>query len=258
MSESPQIFERDYYQRLHDIEEHHGWARGVRAVMTELFRGRFTSHPPLRVLDVGCGTGFLLGDLEQYPLQGPVVGTDYSEHALRFCQGRGASQLALADAVRQPFAAASFDLVICIDTLQHLSPAGADAAALAEFTRLLRPGGWLYARTNSALGHVPLTGVDPNLYRRYRREELANLITIVGLHVERATYVNGLPGFWAMLREYRADTREAAAIGPSLTIRPVNPLMDRLVYAVLRAEAWMIGRGIDLPFGHSLAVLARK
>ena len=33
---SPQIFEREYYQRLYDIEEKHWWAQGMRDAMVAL------------------------------------------------------------------------------------------------------------------------------------------------------------------------------------------------------------------------------
>ena len=150
--------------------------------------------------------------------------------------------------------------MICIDTLQHLSPAGADHRALADFARVLRPGGLAYLRTNSALGRAPLKGVDPNLYRRYRRPELVGMFKKEGFLIERATYVNFLPSVWGSLREYLAPPpAETRAIGPGLAINlPASTLRSRLMYRVLKGEAWVIGRlGIDLGFGHSLAVLAR-
>jgi SAM-dependent methyltransferase len=259
-SDSPQIFEPAYYQRLYDIEQSHWWAVGMRDVMVNLFEKTVARHQQLRVLDSGCGTGYLFEFLRRYSVSGEVVGLDYSRHALRFCQERGANMLTLASAVEPPFASEAFDLIISIDTLQHLASPHADRKASEEFVRLLRPGGVLYLRTNSALGHVPLEGVDPNLYRRYRREEVVAMLNEVGLLVDRATYVNFLPSIWAMAREYLTVTRrKAAPIGPGLSIRPSRGgLVNSLLRHELKLEAWLIGRGIDLPFGHSLAVMAHK
>jgi SAM-dependent methyltransferase len=273
----PHIFEREYYQRLHDIEEQHGWAQGLRAAMDALLRRPVQGMGPLRVLDIGCGTGYLLNYLERYSLAGEPVGIDVSSYALEFCRERGATALAEASALTVPFAAGSFDLIICIDTIQHLTPAGADRQALTEFARLLRPGGLLYLRTNSAKGHVPLTGVDPDQYRRYRLEVVEEMLRSTGFAVERGTYVNAVPGGWAALREHwrawRAAqtqnsparskrTQQAAAIGPGLAIRP-HPAhlawLNRTLYGILALEAWLLGAlSLSLPFGHSIACVARR
>lgn len=259
----PQIFEPGYYQRLHDIEEQHWWAVGMRDAMPALLRQALAGKRQLRVLDIGCGTGYLLTQLRQYPLAGEPVGNHLSAHALRFCQRRGASAVAVASATQLPFAPASFDLIVCIDTLQHLSPAGADRKAIAEFARLLRPGGILYLRTNSARGHAPLHGVDPDQYRRYDLAAVTAMLRDAGLEVERATYLNMIPGLWAMLRErLRRGPRTVAAIGPGLAIRSYSPRLawlNRAMRNVLRFESWFLGRWrLDLPFGHSTAFVARQ
>jgi SAM-dependent methyltransferase len=259
MSSAPSIFQHDYYQRLYDIEANHWWARGMRRAMDALLHRPLQGRSNLRVLDLGCGTGLLLQYLQRYGVAGEVIGLDYSDHALRFCRQRGAQALLLGDAVQPPLADASFDLIIFLDTLQHLSPAGADQTALQACTRLLRPGGWLYLRTNSVLGHRPLQGVDPNQYRRYDRRRLRIMVREAGLQVHRATYLNCLPGLWAALGEYRRlPATDTPAIGPGLAIQvPRSRLKNRLMQGVLAVEATWV-RYADLPFGHSLAIVAQK
>jgi SAM-dependent methyltransferase len=259
----PHIFEPGYYERLYRIEEQHWWAAGMRDAMAALLDGDLKRHAPLRVLDAGCGTGYLFEYLRRYPLDGAPVGIDLSMHGLRFCRERGASALACASVVQLPFAAETFDLIICIDTIQHLSPAGADATTIREFARLLRPGGLLYLRTNSARGHAPLSGVDPDLYRRYDLPAVIAMLAGAGLQIERATYLNALPALWPALREYlRRGPQQAAPIGPGLTIRSYSrrlAWLNALLRQVSGIEAWVIGAlGQNLPFGHSTAFVARK
>ena len=104
---------------------------------------------PARVLDVGSGTGILLAALlEQLPGAGCVVEVDFAvemlrENARKFPDPRVSR--VCADALRLPAASGTFDLVLCFGILPHL---GDGAAALAEFLRVLKPGGAL------SVGHL--------------------------------------------------------------------------------------------------------
>jgi len=261
--ESPKVLEPEYYQRLHDLEETHWWSRGMRRAMFSLLEIPLAGRKHLRILDVGCGTGYLLTVLDDLAARDRTVGLDVSVHALGFCRQRGVTRVLAASATELPLPDSSYDLVVCIDTIQHLAPRGADSRALSEFARVLAPGGILYLRTNSALGHRRLQGVDPNLYRRYRRKELCQLVAEVGLEVERSTYLNFIPSLWAALKEVSdPSVGKVPVSGPTLTIMPPAPdssWVDELKLSLLRCEAlWLGSKRWNLPFGHSLAVVARR
>jgi SAM-dependent methyltransferase len=101
-----------------------------------------------RVLDYGCGPGFLLDYMSHYDVV--CLGVDPSpasvERANRRCAGkpsfRGAFTLP-ADGVLKDGA---FDLVTCVETVEHV-PAAAAPELLGELRRLLRPGGSLLVTT---------------------------------------------------------------------------------------------------------------
>ncbi|MGB9724470.1 MAG: class I SAM-dependent methyltransferase [Chloroflexia bacterium] len=89
------------------------------------------------VLDVGCAEGFVLRALQQkMPHSGPLVGIDVDGAALRrgrewhpgisFCQG---------NALALPFPDHSFDLVLCLEVLEHLER---PRQALREIARVAR------------------------------------------------------------------------------------------------------------------------
>lgn len=258
---TPSIFQEAYYQRLYDIEETHWWAQGLHSIMMTLLSAYLQWDSPLDILDVGCGTGYLLDVFKGVSPQSNVVGIDVSEHALHFCLQRGQTRIAIADAAQLPYRNAAFDVVVCIDTLQHLTPKGAPVQAMNDFARLLRPGGWLFLRTNSALGHPPLRGVDPDLYRRFHRRELCDMVSAAGLRVERSSYVNTLPALWGMVKEYRSSQKvETPALGPALSIQPYrHPTpTSQLLHGLMKTEGALIRSGITLGFGHSIVVLAQK
>ena len=76
--------------------------------------------PGDRILDVGCGKGFLLHDLAQAVPGVEVVGLDVSSYALEHAKDEVKPFLQVGRADRLPFADKSFDLVISITTLHNL------------------------------------------------------------------------------------------------------------------------------------------
>jgi SAM-dependent methyltransferase len=101
----------------------------------------------LSVLDVGCGAGYLLG--KAAATAGLALGVDLDGDRLRSARevilhGRrpnyGLVAFAAADGQRLPFADASFDRIICTETLEHvLDP----RLTLDELARVLKPEGRL-------------------------------------------------------------------------------------------------------------------
>jgi SAM-dependent methyltransferase len=102
--------------------------------------------PGMRVLDCGCGPGTITLDIAQRVGDGSVVGLDLSESQVRLAtQGAAARGLAnisfrQGTAYALPLPDASVDAVFSHALLEHLSD---PARAVAEFRRVLKPGGWL-------------------------------------------------------------------------------------------------------------------
>lgn len=97
-------------------------------------------HAPERVLDVGCGTGALLGPLAaRYPDTG-LAGIDASRAMLARARAALPPHVALAAARAEalPFRDASFDLVVSTSTLHFF---GDLAAGAGEIARVMRPRG---------------------------------------------------------------------------------------------------------------------
>jgi len=88
-----------------------------------------------QVLEVGCGTGLILGRLARHAQS--AIGIDLSPGMLRHARARGL-QVACGSATSLPFASNSFDLVCSFKVLAHVPDI---ATALAEITRVTKPGG---------------------------------------------------------------------------------------------------------------------
>jgi SAM-dependent methyltransferase len=154
-----------------------------------------------RWLDVGCGPRPRCAGT----LPGTLFGVDCAFDALREARQEGVIPVC-ASATALPFAAESFDGVVCFGLLHHLSEAEADAALL-EMCRVTRPAGRvvLFDSVQSAFAlHRPLAALLRAIDRgRHVRSEasLSSLLLRRGFHPgPRVTYSwTGLEGCWATL-----------------------------------------------------------
>jgi ubiquinone/menaquinone biosynthesis C-methylase UbiE len=88
-----------------------------------------------RVLDVGCGKGFLVKDLMKVCPGLEAFGLDISEYALTHCEPEVVGRLHLGSAVKLPYPDRSFNAVISINTIHNLQRPDV-IRALREIERL--------------------------------------------------------------------------------------------------------------------------
>lgn len=119
------------------------------------------------VLEVAIGTGL---NLPLYPPGVRLTGIEWSPKMLAIARRRAdelgrTADLREADAQALPFADASFDTVVCTLSLCAIPD---DRRAVAEMTRVLKPGGCLFL-----LDHVPSTVLPVRAVQR-----LVELVTV--------------------------------------------------------------------------------
>jgi SAM-dependent methyltransferase len=159
---------------------------------------RYALSGPLRILDLGCGTGEITRRLARRYPQARVVGVDILDSNLALAQ-RVSADLAdridyqQGDAFALSFEPDGFDLVVC----RHMSQAVPDfPMVLSEMTRVLRPGGWLHLLSEDyGMLHFPASGsFDPDVF--WNRNAVAFLAGIgcdgrVGRHSPTLLQVAG-------------------------------------------------------------------
>ena len=147
---------------------------------------------PGRLLEVGCATGWLLEHAMARGWQ--AQGVEISPDAAAYARARGRDVFhGDLDSARLP--GGHFDLVYLGDVLEHVPDC---RAVLAQVTRVLKPGGWLYLRgpitTNSlarslalglygALGGTIVLHDVPYHLWEFTPRSLARLMGAVGLEV---------------------------------------------------------------------------
>lgn len=94
-------------------------------------------RPRARILDVGCGKGFLLYEFTQVLRGARVAGIDVSRYAIEHAKEEVRGSLGVGNAVALPFKDRSFDFVVSVLTLHNLYNYELDAA-VKEIERVAR------------------------------------------------------------------------------------------------------------------------
>ncbi|MEK6563514.1 MAG: methyltransferase domain-containing protein [Candidatus Omnitrophota bacterium] len=118
-----------YYEKYADIQ-----LKLAQELLEEVIGGDYTAN---KVLDIGCGTGWLLAELKRFLPQARLWGLDISLEMARKTRERFADVLA-GDAVSLPFKDNTLDLVLSNAVYQWVADL---EAAFKEARRILRPGG---------------------------------------------------------------------------------------------------------------------
>jgi ubiquinone/menaquinone biosynthesis C-methylase UbiE len=130
-------FDKDYW----DGERHTGYGGyrydGRWRPVAERMAAHYRLRPGERILDVGCGKGFLLYEFTQVVPGVEVVGLDISHYGLVHAKPEVVGRLVCGHAARLPFPSRSFDFVVSLGTLHNL-PIQHLKEGIAEIARVAR------------------------------------------------------------------------------------------------------------------------
>ncbi len=203
-----------------------------------------------RVLDLGCGSGYLMDTLTRSGKR--VYGIEPNAELIGLAKKRNPNfeithgTAEGTDLFKIPRA----DSVLAVDVLEHIQD---EREVLMRIKQFLPDTGeivvvvpahpFLFGKRDIKYGH----------YRRYSRRQLVNVLTECGFHVEHIRYWNML-GFLPYLisekilrKELETQFREAQ-----------NGFWKRMVQTALHGWFMFVENNINLGFGLSLVCVATK
>jgi SAM-dependent methyltransferase len=238
-------------QAMLSSDERHWWYSGRRRVVRAELDRLLGPGDARRVLDAGCGSGRNLDELSDY---GVAVGVDASHEAVAVARSRGHEDVHEGTVEELPFPDGGFDLVTCLDVVEHTPD---DHRTLRELRRVTRPGGLALVTVPAYPVLWSAHDVVNGHHRRYRRATLHAAAREAGWDLVADTHFNGAVLPAAVVVRLWGRMRGRAAGGRSeLTITPAR--LDGLLELPLRLEAALVGRGARLPAGLSLMAAYRN
>jgi len=243
-------FKAEYFAPLASMEGGNFWFRARNALVAWALSKYFPE--PDSLLEVGCGTGYVLSGIARTCPDTRLVGSEIFIDGLSFAAERvKRASFVQMDARRIPYIE-EFDVVAAFDVIEHIEE---DELVLRNFWQALKPGGgvlltvpqhqWLWSETDNYACHV----------RRYSASELHAKLERAGFDVVRST------SFTALLLPAMALSRRGGSGN-----KPFDPLaefnipdvLNRALGAVLTIERLLVRMGINFPIGGSRLVVAKK
>ncbi|WP_309082886.1 methyltransferase [Chelativorans sp.] len=243
-------FNPESFAKLAELEAGNFWFRARNELIIWALRRYFM--PARSLLEIGCGTGYVLTGVAAAFPQVRLVGSEIFIAGLAQAKSRVPdASLIQMDARHIPYRG-EFDVAIAADVLEHIEE---DEQVLSQLFKALRPGGgaiitvpqhpWMWSGADDYACHV----------RRYTSSEIRRKIVAAGFAVELSTSFVSL--LLPLMAASRILNHRASQPNPHAEFnipRPVNSLLEQ----VLRSERAAISIGLRFPFGGSRFVVARK
>ena len=230
-------------------EARHFWFHARLELVLWILRRYFPAAQTL--LDIGCGTGFVLEGIRRRRPALALAGCDVRLATL--CDARRRLRdvcLFGADAFAIPYES-EFDVVLALDVLEHIDD---DGAALRALREVVKPGGGVILTVPQ---HPSLWSEVDNFSchrRRYVRSDLDSKTRNAGFDIVRGTslFAATLPLLLLSRFFRRGDTFDPAS---ELSVPPV---VNTALAFLVSIERLLIRIGASFPFGSSLVVVGRR
>lgn len=244
------------YSLMRRMEDSHWWYAVLHQAVTAELRPRMEKERDLSILDAGCGTGGMMEALRRTSGAVRVTGLDKSPTALAFARQRGFESLVEGSVDQLPFDPCVFNAVLSLDVLYFEGVD--DFKALAEFNRVLKPGGTLVLNLPAFPALRGAHDVALRGARRYRPAEAEAMLKASGFEVRRCHCWN----LWLLLPIlcWRRLSRWWLTASKGAATSDLFPLPSRLnsMMSVLARADMALCRKLGSRLGTSILAVARK
>ena len=238
------------YKNMFELETTHWWYKTLHKLVETFVAKEFKGNH-FKILDAGCGTGRMMEILSKY---GEVEGFDYSWLAVSLARNRGLKNVISGDLNEWDSPPNLYDIIISLDVLSCVDN---DNVILKKIFNSLKPGATLILNLPAFEILRRQHDVVVNTKKRYRKKNLIKDLTEIGFTIKTASYRQiHLFLFIFFWKIFRGIFRKNYQVKSDLKKSPqwINTILEKIG----SIENHLIFRGVYLPFGSSLFIVAKK
>lgn len=248
-------YPHEAYALLAHAEEKHFWFRGRNRIIRDLIEKTFPSHAGKSFLEIGCGTGYVLWELDSMGFA--VTGMDMHPEGLVYARKRVPKARLITGNLFTYTPQKKFDALGIFDVIEHIED---DVGALSACAKMLHSKGMLFltvpARPELLSSYDEISGH----FRRYTEKSLRVAFEHAGLTIRFIGYA----GFFQYLPHLimkRLMLRSTGKKDPMSVLAAVVRQPPSFINFILEQtfvwDMWLT-RFMKLPLGTSLIVAAQK
>jgi len=176
-------YPKEIYPFLFKIESNNFWFQSRNNIIGAYLKNLFPDEIEKNLLEIGCGTGFVLSYLEKMGFI--VTGLDLNKVGLKFAYKRLKKPNLICSDVYKYDTKKQYDIVCLFDVIEHFDD---DSSIIRKCKNLIKNNGYLiitiparkelWSKIDTLSGHK----------RRYSKEKLIKLLSTAGYTIERVNY----------------------------------------------------------------------
>jgi len=239
--------ESSFYKTYFQLEKDNWWFKARRNLIFWILKKYGNGK---KVLDYGCGSGFLVGQLQERGFD--ASGVDVSKEAIDFGSEKGINNLSKIDGVLTNYPDASFDLVLAMDVIEHIKE---DDLVIKELERLVKPNGILVITVPA---YKWMWGVQDEVahhFRRYTMGSILKLASVTRLSIVKKSYFNTF--LFPVAAIVRLASKWFNKKNRESDFEINNNFLNPLLYFIFNTEIKLL-KWLNYPFGVSILLVARK
>ena len=244
--------QKNEYQIMFSFENDYWWYISLHELCKYFIDIKSKNNLNKKIFDAGCGTGRMLELLKNYNF---TEGIDISEEAIIFCKKRNLNNIKQDDLNIWKEKKGFYDFIISADVICSIGIKD-EIAILRKFYNSLKDGGQLIL--NLPALNVLSRNHDKAVYirKRYNKKSFKKELQEIGFKINIITYRHSGLYFVILLKKIFEHFNKAKSTTSDL--KPIPKFLNKILLFFSRAENFFIKKGIYIPLGSSLFVVAEK